>query len=70
MMKARLTSVVLGFVAFFVLAAGIISMGHIDTTRKTCSETVVPGIVREVEADYADTGVPVNAFNLDNVVYR
>ena len=70
MTERTLVKAILGLGVFFTLAVGIINMGHIDTTRRTCSETTVPGIVREVGTLNADTTVPVNAFNLNNVVYR
>ena len=68
--EKTLVKAILGIGVFFALAVGIINMGHIDTTRKTCSETTIPGIVHEVGTLDADTTVPVNAFNLNNVVYR
>ncbi len=70
MTERTLVKVFLGIGIFLALAIGIINTGHIDTTRKTCSETTIPGVVRDVEMLNADTTVPVNAFNLNNVVYR
>ena len=70
MTERTLVKAFLGIGIFLALAIAIINTGHIDTTRKTCSETTVPGVVREVETMTVDTTVPVNAFNLNNVVYR
>lgn len=70
MTERTLVKALLGIGIFLALAIAIINTGHIDTTRKTCSETTVPGVVREVETMTVDTTVPVNAFNFDHVISR
>lgn len=70
MTKKSLAGILLGFTVFFVLAAAIISQGHIDTTKKTCSNASIPGIVRDVEMITADTRPTMNSLLTGNIVFR
>lgn len=70
MTEKRFAKLFLGFGVFFALTLAIIHAGHIDTTKRTCSQTTIPGIVHEVNVITPDSRTPLNTVTITRVVSR